>query len=686
MTEQAKLYIEPTVLPTARRDLNKLRRSARQFMREQVRGLRQGARSADGMARGYDRVHRSVGRVGNGLRGVLNQVSSLKAIGTGIVLGGAGKTIIDATIGESGKVARSQAVLKLLIKDTEKFNKTQVVGKELVQEVSSLDFASSLKGLEKTYTLAAGNLPFAKQLVKVAKGLEQLDPSQGFEGALFALKELESGDTMSLRGRFGIRLAGQKEAKAAAKKSKKSLKQYYFDEVIKFVDKRYGDAGKRMSGVENLLRIDRESTSGRIGMIKTAWKDIFRTVGDEANKELGKGVVELQKEMNKLHADPQFKKDVKIIAKDFAQMTKSVVTTTAKLPGMYKGARKFATENSTALKVGGGLYLANKASGGRLVSGGANMLRRGLFGRRGGGAIGKAMGAAAGGMPVYVTNAHEIGGGLPGVGKGVGAGAGTAAAGHAGRGFLGSLASKGIIGTLGVGGSAVGGGMLGTLAFAAYTFADATERTQKVTEAYDKKSAELQRRASQRQNARITRRAKMLADAFTLPFEQRLKQREEKLLRGLATNVQLSRGGQEAIGTIQTLLKGKTGRARDEQIKRINASLSNTGISIGMRQGQLSFSGANPIAMEHAARLQNLRSPAVYNEASKQVAFMQSSPALAKAVETGMNNAMLFGQPMMTQVVHQTFMGAVDSAANRAAGQSTAKALKDGLKKSRLTR
>lgn len=683
MAEQAKLYIEPTVLPTARRDLENLRRSATRFARDQVQGLRKGARSADGLARGYDRVTRSVGRVGAGLRGVLGQVNSLKAVGTGIVLGGAGKTIIDATIGESGKVARSQAVLKLLIKDTEKFNKTQATGKQLVQEVSSLDFASSLQGLEKTYTLAGGNLGFAKELVKVAKGLEQLDPSQGFEGALFALKELESGDTMSLRGRFGIRLAGQKEAKAAAKKSKKSLKQYYFDEVIKFVDKRYGSANQRMSGVENLLRIDRESTSGRIGMIKTAWKDIFRTIGDEANKELGKGVVDLQKEMNKLHADPQFKKDVKVIAKDFAAMTKSVVATTAKLPGMYKGARKFVTENSTALKVGGGLYLANKATGGRLVSGGANMLRRGLFGRRGGGALGKAMGAVGGGMPVYVTNAHEMGGGMLGTAGKAGLGA---AAGGAGKGFLGSVASKGLIGTLGVGGTAIGGGMLGTLAFAAYTFADATERTQKVTESFNKKAAEIERKAADRQRDRVSRRAKQMADAFTLPFEQRLKQREEQLLRGLATNVQLSRGGQEAIGTIQTLLQGKSGKARAEQLKRINASLANTGVSVGMRRGQLSFSGANPLAMEHAARLQNLRSPAVYNQASKNVAFMQSSPALAKAVETGMNNAMLYSQPMMTQVVNQTFMGVADSVAYRAAGQQAATALKDGAKKARLTR
>jgi hypothetical protein len=682
MTNQAKMYLEPTVLPTARRDLNNLRRTSARFAKDQVRGLRQGARSAQGLARGYDSVDRSVRRVNAGMRSVVGQAASLKTVIAGAALGGAGKSLIDMTIGESGKVARSQAVLKLLIKDADKFNKTNAVAKELVQDVSSLDFASSLSGLEKTYTLAAGNLPFAKELVKVAKGLEQLDPSQGFEGALFALKELESGDTMSLRGRFGIRLAGQKEAKKAAKKAKKSIKQYYFDEVIKFVDKRYGDKTKRMSGVENLLRIDRESTSGRIGMIKTAWKDIFRTIGDEANAELGSGVVDLQKEMNKLHADPQFKKDVKVIAKDFASMTKSVVETTAKLPGMYKKARKFATDNSTALKVGGGLLVANKLTGGRLASGGANLLRRGLFGRRGGGALGKAMGSVGGGMPVYVTNAHEIG---SGVGATVGKGAAGAAAGGASKGLLGSLASKGVVGTFGAAGAGAGLGMLGTLAFAAYTFADATERTQKVTESFDKKAAQLEAAQSARRRKRMKRQAQEIADAFMTPLAARMKKREAAMLRTLATNVVLSNGGQDAHGTIRMLLGTKKGKERAAQLKRINQALANTGVNVGVRKGQLNFSGTDAMGMDRASRLQNLKGKVAYDDAAKQYAMMHMGGGFASMFGQGVKGA-IDKSATLQVMVQQTFHGGVDSATAKKGGDGVVNALKKGLKREKLTK
>ena len=47
------------------------------------------------------------------------------------------------------------------------------------------------------------------RLFKMTERLYAKDPTQGSEGAVFALKEALEGDTMSMRNRFGIRLSGE---------------------------------------------------------------------------------------------------------------------------------------------------------------------------------------------------------------------------------------------------------------------------------------------------------------------------------------------------------------------------------------------------------------------------------------------------------------------------------------------
>lgn len=77
-------------------------------------------------------------------------------------------------------------------------------------KISALDRESTAKGVT-TFLSFTRDINQIEQLIKMTERLYAKDPTQGAEGAVFALKEALEGDTLSLRNRFGISgLSGEK--------------------------------------------------------------------------------------------------------------------------------------------------------------------------------------------------------------------------------------------------------------------------------------------------------------------------------------------------------------------------------------------------------------------------------------------------------------------------------------------
>lgn len=114
------------------------------------------------------------------------------------------------------------------------------VGQGLYQWIS--DYAEeSMLGREDisqgvmSFLSTTRNMDELKQLVGMAERLYAKDPTQGSEGAVFALKEILAGDTLSMRNRYGITgFSGDKIRELIANGQTAEAIQYISDVMDKF--------------------------------------------------------------------------------------------------------------------------------------------------------------------------------------------------------------------------------------------------------------------------------------------------------------------------------------------------------------------------------------------------------------------------------------------------------------------
>ncbi|MEI6410273.1 MAG: hypothetical protein WCR52_12875 [Bacteroidota bacterium] len=135
-------------------------------------------------------------------------------------------------------------------------------------------YLQSYEGLSQMLTVSEGNVSEAEKLTKLGAALAGLKPEEGFKGALFALKEIQSGDNMSLRERFGIRVPTGEEAKKIAQRDGRSIQKVMIDNLQEQLDKQYG-GGKAGAGVEYLLKIRSNTIGGQMNRIGNNFKNIF---------------------------------------------------------------------------------------------------------------------------------------------------------------------------------------------------------------------------------------------------------------------------------------------------------------------------------------------------------------------------------------------------------------------------
>lgn len=582
----SKLEIRPEISGSGKykRQVKTLENHFKQMDKNQSKALTRGVREGRLLERQYKRIGRSIGGAANMSRNLVSSLLSMKGLMAGVLLGGAGKTFFDMTIGSAAQVEKTSKLLKLVLKDEEKMLVARKKANELVKEVASLDFNSALGGIQNMFKLGDEDLGKAKGLVKTAQALTALKPDKSFQDALFSIKELETGDTTSLRGAFGVKLPGKDEAEKAAKAAKTSIKTYYIDALDRAINDQVNEKGKG-SGVDALLKIDRESLTGKTKMIRTSISDMFRSVGTEAMFVAQKQLPALKKELDTLQADPQFKTDIREFTMFLADATKDAFKLARALPEGFRKARDFSKEYGTYIKLAVGLLAANKITGGGVTSlagmgaRGALGAGRVLLGRSASlsgiaGTLGKASAT-----PVYVVNMGESMGGekddylARNAGKAAGAvnvglGAGTAT-------------------------TVAGGGVIaGSFAFGAYTLVKAINDTSKVVKNYE---AAALLAAAREDEARKVRRTSAQADAArnqreALSPHLRNRRMLGKRVSALGTLSGLGKG-QSFRGGVNSLFGGAdtefTG-SEDQMfaLNALNAELKNQSLSLSLQKGQ----------------------------------------------------------------------------------------------------
>lgn len=172
-------------LASAEADLRNAADQATNAQRRMNQQLQNGRRDADQMSS-------SVGSLADQVKGLLAMYLGFEAAQrfTGLTLGGAmeKQQYLDTFIARAGNEALGNAIYGQITKQALKF------GQKVDQAMSSANSFMSISMDPKHLT----------SLNKLAMRLSKLNPAEGLEGAAFSMKELMSGDYVSLVERFNI--------------------------------------------------------------------------------------------------------------------------------------------------------------------------------------------------------------------------------------------------------------------------------------------------------------------------------------------------------------------------------------------------------------------------------------------------------------------------------------------------
>lgn len=212
-------------------------------------------------------------RVGsNGLSASLNGMQSalIGLAGAYLTAQGAAKAF-DATIGAAARYEQSEVAVKAIFNDDKKSSAyMKMVDQKAIDSplLNSTEMLSSSKGL----VAMTKNVKELSDAWSIIEKLMVLDPTQGTEGAAFALKEMWQGDALSMVERFGLN-------KGELNKIKKMNIPQQITEINKLLD--------GMGITQKTVNAMGETTLGYWAQIGERVSKFMRQVGNLGNSKLG---------------------------------------------------------------------------------------------------------------------------------------------------------------------------------------------------------------------------------------------------------------------------------------------------------------------------------------------------------------------------------------------------------------
>lgn len=135
-------------------------------------------------------------------------------VGLGVAIGGAlaAKKLFDKTIGSAAQYEHSEILINAMFNDDKKAQRFMSEMTKLAEDspvLNSQDMFSNAKSFIST----SKDLDQLKEMYRLTEKMNVLDPMQGVDGAVLALKEFFSGDIVSLVERFEMPRSELKELK-----------------------------------------------------------------------------------------------------------------------------------------------------------------------------------------------------------------------------------------------------------------------------------------------------------------------------------------------------------------------------------------------------------------------------------------------------------------------------------------
>lgn len=193
-------------------------------------------------------------------------VGSLKALAGGIMAAVGAQKLLNSTIGEAAKFEQSKVLIEAMFNDKKAADSyTKMVQRFAVQSpvLNSQDmFANS-----KSFISLSKNTKTLEKAWKDVEKLNVMDPVQGVEGAVLAMRELAGGDVTSLAERFEI-----------PRKQLNAIKGLSFDRQVVALDKLLA----KMNITDKVVQKMGSTTMAKWNQFKEALSIGFRDMGMSA--------------------------------------------------------------------------------------------------------------------------------------------------------------------------------------------------------------------------------------------------------------------------------------------------------------------------------------------------------------------------------------------------------------------
>ncbi|RDZ07195.1 hypothetical protein C3744_27720 [Priestia megaterium] len=205
-------------------------------------------------------------------------IQAVGALSAGVLTAAGAYKTLQATIGEAMKMEQSQVVIDAMFDDKKLSKQYQNMMNSFAIKSPVLD-SSEMFANSKSFISQSKDVKQLEKMWNLTERLVAVDPKQGVEGAVLAMKELMSGDSQSMVERFEM-----------PRKALNDIKNLPLNEQLAALDKLYNKMG-----MTNKLVTSMGSTSlGYINQIKEALAGKFRAVGFEALKSLKPIIVDIK--------------------------------------------------------------------------------------------------------------------------------------------------------------------------------------------------------------------------------------------------------------------------------------------------------------------------------------------------------------------------------------------------------
>jgi hypothetical protein len=217
---------------------------------------------------------RSIMRSASNLAGGIGKLTGI-FLGLSGAIGGAvgAKKLFDATIGEAAKYEQSTITIKAILNDKELGQQYMDLVNKFAIDSPIMDSQAMLANSKSFLTTIGGDMKQLKQAWSLAERMAAIDPVQGVEGAVFALREMFSGDSISMVRRFEM-----------PKKIMNDIKKMDIPDQLVALDKYFNKIGMTQKLIDEMAG----TTLGIWAQIKEKVAVIFRDMGAPALQVLKK--------------------------------------------------------------------------------------------------------------------------------------------------------------------------------------------------------------------------------------------------------------------------------------------------------------------------------------------------------------------------------------------------------------